>query len=48
MIERKNREREIFDKLYTYNVYQDCIFNYQTSCLHILESVLKDHIKAYY
>ena len=45
---RKNREREIFDKLYTYNICQDYIFSHQTNHLHISESVLKDHIKAHH
>ena len=48
MTERKNREKEIFDELYTCNVCQDCIFSHQISCLHISESVLKDHIKAHH
>ena len=48
MTKKKNREREIFDKLYTCNMCQDCIFSYQTSHLHISESVLKNHIKAHH
>ena len=48
MTEKKSREREIFDELYTCNVCEDCIFNHQTSHLHISESVLKDHIKAHH
>ena len=48
MIEKKSKKRKIFDELYTCNVHQDCIFNYQTSHLHTSESVLKDHIKAHH
>jgi len=48
MTKRKNKEREIFDKLYTYNIYQDCIFCCQINYLHILISVLKNHIEAYH
>ena len=48
IIKKKNKEREIFDELYTCNVYQDCIFSCQTSHLHISESVLKDYIKTHH
>ena len=48
MTEKKNRKRKIFDELYTCNVCQDCIFSCQTSCFHISESVLKNHIETHH
>ena len=46
--ERKNRKKEIFNKLYTCNMHQNCIFSHQISCLHISESILKNHIETHH